>query len=513
MRSTRAWGAAAAALIAATSVTFPGAVMAAGSNGTVSVQVVPALAGVQLAVGPAVVTTDGGGYAVADVTDLNNIADTVSLVSDQLGARTRIAISKVKPLPHVTASQSNLKVGLDVTSLVHLRVKPGTTDTPASSVRLLRLHSITGKVFDVNPVTDPVVRLLSRRTRLTNNVLTAQHVTWSVDRVAAGPGNAVTTAGPRFDPFGQVDWNLQLRPVRGTVEISTVPALAHVTFALEGTTGTTGPDGTAHVAVTDLNDIPARLRLGTSAAGSRSVSLLQVTRLNPGAPHHRRVLAALEVRRNIDLRFVDPLGASVPASRVQRVDLSGGGPTISLTGAQIRAPVSLPEAIATHAEGQWIVRPITWSVSAVRFDGSDAVFAGRQHYRPSASKTWNVTLSVFRVRMRVRDVLFGSGVGTHVWITGAGGSGFGVRVGSGTPAVVPGLVRGLYDLRVDAAVFGKHTKVLVSRDDLVEVRVVTPLDIAMIVLAVLVVGVGVILLGRRASAKQRIVAPSRSRQQ
>jgi hypothetical protein len=486
--------------------------MAADSNGTVSVQVVPALAGVQLAVGRPVVTTDGGGYAVAYVTDLNNVADTVSLVSDQLGARTRIAISKVKPLPHVTASQRNLKVGLDVTSLVRLRVGPGTTDTPASSVRLLRLHSITGKVFDVDPVRHPVVRLLSRRTRLTNDVLTAQDVTWSVDRVAAGPGNAVTTAGPRFDPLGQVDWNLQLRPVRGIVEIRTVPAVAHVAFALEGTTGTTGPDGRAHVSVSDLNDIPARLRLSTSAAGSMSVSLLQVTRLNPGAPYHRRVLAALEVRRNVDLRFVDPLGASVPASHVQRVDLSGGGPTITLTGAQIRAPVSLPEAIATHAEGQWIVRPITWTVSAVRFDGGDAVFAGKQHYRPNASKTWNVTLSVFRVRVRVRDALFGSGVATHVWITRADGSGFGARVGAGAPAAFSGLVRGLYDLRVDAAVFGKHTKVLVSRDDLVEVRVVTPLDIAVIVLTALAVGVGAILLGRKASAK-RMVAQSRSRQQ
>jgi hypothetical protein len=57
------------------------------------------------------------------------------------------------------------------------------------------------------------------------------------------------------------------------------------------------------------------------------------------------------------------------------------------------------------------------------------------------------------------------------------------------------MVRGLYDLRVDAAVFGKHTKVLVSRDDLVQVRVVTPLDIAVFALAVLLIGACLVLLG------------------
>ena len=487
--------AAAAALLVGTGAGFPSRASASDTGGTVSLQTVPALAGVRLAVNGSVVTTDVGGSAALWVPDLNGIADTVSLASSRLDPTTTLAISKVHPLPHTIARRSNLMVGLDITSSVRLNVQPGTTGVAVDSVRLLQLHSVAGQVLDVNPTRTRRVRLLARRTRLTNGVLTTQHVTWSVDRAMGAPAIALTTAGPRFDPFDHERWRVRLQPVRGTVDIGTVPATAGVTFTLGGATVTTGPNGSARVAVSDLNNVDHRLQLGSAAAGPVSVSLLRVSKLPPGALHQRRLIAALEVRRDVRLRFVDLLGEKVPANRVQQVDLSGGGPMITLTGRQVRDPVSLPESIATEVAGHWQTRPVTWSVSAVRFDGGDAVFAGKQRYSPNAGRAWYVALSVFRVRVAVRDALFGSGVGSSVWITGPDGRGFPLRVGSASPGVVPAMVRGLYDLRVDAAVFGKHTKVLVSRDDLVQVRVVTPLDIAVFALAVLLIGACLVLLG------------------
>jgi hypothetical protein len=492
----------AAILIAGTGAEFPQQAAASDVGGTVSLQTVPALAGVRLAVGGSDVTTDAGGGAALWVPDLDGIAGRVSLATARLDPTTTVALSKVHPLPHTIARRSNLMIGLDVTSAVRLRVQPGTTGVPPTSIQLLRLHSIAGQVLDVNPVRTRRVRLLSRRTRLTNGVLTTQDVTWSVDRAAGAPGLALTTAGPRFDPFGHRRWAVRLQPVRGTIEIGTVPATAGVTFALGGATVTTGRDGSARVPVSDLNDVQQRLQLGSTAAGPVTVSLLRVSKLPPGAPHRRRLVAALEVRRDVTLRFVSPLGESVPAGHVQEVDLSGGGPMITLTGRQVRDPVSLPEAIASEVAGHWRTRSLRWSVSGVRFDGGEAVFAGKQRYSPNPAGTWKVVLSVFRVRVAVRDALFGSRVGSSVWVTRADGTGFPLRVGSAAPGVVPAMVRGLYDLRVDAAVFGKHTKVLVSRDDLVDVRVITPLDVAMIALSLALVGAGALMIGRAASRKR-----------
>jgi len=74
MRSARILCAVAAVLVAATPAAFPGDALAAASGGTVSVQTVPSVAGIGIAVGSVVVTTDSGGYASAYVPDLNHIA-------------------------------------------------------------------------------------------------------------------------------------------------------------------------------------------------------------------------------------------------------------------------------------------------------------------------------------------------------------------------------------------------------------------------------------------------------
>jgi hypothetical protein len=75
------------------------------------------------------------------------------------------------------------------------------------------------------------------------------------------------------------------------------------------------------------------------------------------------------------------------------------------------------------------------------------------------------------------------------------------RVPAASNAVVASMVRGLYGVKVDAAVVGSRTSVLVSRDDAVDLRVVTLLDAAVIaVTALLLLGsliFGGVLLARR----------------
>ena len=61
MRANSVLCAVTAILIAGTAGEFPTSALAADSGGTVSLQTVPALAGVRVAVGPSVVTTDSSG--------------------------------------------------------------------------------------------------------------------------------------------------------------------------------------------------------------------------------------------------------------------------------------------------------------------------------------------------------------------------------------------------------------------------------------------------------------------
>jgi hypothetical protein len=474
---------------------------AADSAGTVFLQTVPALAGVPVAVGSEVVTTGGDGSAAIRVSDLNGIAASVHLADDRPDADTLLSVSKVHTAPHVRPHESHISIGLDITSRVRLAVGAGDTGVAPDIVRALRLHSVAGQVMDVDPRTTPVVWLLARRTRLVANVLTTQQVTWSVDRVTA-PGVALTTAKPRFDPYPNRVWDLELQTVHGTVQIVTVPATAGVQFLLDGAIVSTGADGAVNAPVSDLNAVDQRMSLATHAAGAASVSVLRISRLTPLTVHERRVLVSLSVRRQVALRFVDLQGQPVDPERISEVRLDGGGGIIRLDAAEVADPVSLVAKRATQIADVWQSRPVTYSASVVLLDGSNAVFRGKQRFDPNSSDVWPIRLSVFRLTMTAHDVLFGSRVSSRVSVTRPNGTSYTVRLGSGDGTVLTSMVRGLYDMKIHDAVVGAATTVLVSRDDAVDVRVVTPLDAAVIAIVGMLLVVAAVWGGRRLARRR-----------
>jgi len=467
------------------------------ASGTVFIQTVPALAGLRLAVGPQSVTTGPGGAASLRTTDLNGIASRVTLADASYGSADTVAITKVVPAAHAAPHESHLAVGLDVASQVSVQIDPGRTGVPVGEVESLRLHSNTGQRLTVDPRRTQQLRLLSRQTHLVAGTLTAQIVTWSVDSVVAGPGVSLRAKEPGFDPFGHPTWQLQLQPVRGTVTIDTVPGTAGVTFTLDGATITTDANGRGEGVIGDLNDAKDRVRLATPAAGPLTVSVLRFVKQPAGRPFHRHLLATLAVRRPISLTFTDGNGRPVPATRISEVRLQGGGQTLPLTGPQLTRPVWMVSELATQVEGVWQPRKVTYSVASVRLDGGDAVFTGQQRFDPNTSTTWPIALAVFDVTVTVRDVLFGQRISTSVWVTKPDGARYRVRVGSGSGTVLDSMVRGPYDLKAGAAVYGARTKLLVSRNDQVNLRVVTALDVVVIVFVLVLLAAALVLLGRQ----------------
>jgi uncharacterized membrane protein len=169
----------------------------------------------------------------------------------------------------------------------------------------------------------------------------------------------------------------------------------------------------------------------------------------------------------------------VPAARIASIAFHGDRHTVRLRGGQLRAPVLLLAAKAELANNAWRVHQITYAMSAATIDGGDAVFAGEQRFVPAASGTWRVELALFRVTVTAHDALFGVRVGSRLVVTGPDGSHFDQHVpGSGAAAALTSLVRGNYLLRFTAAVLGATTQVRVSRNDNIDVRLVTPLDVA-----------------------------------
>jgi hypothetical protein len=457
---------------------------AASSAGTVYLNTVPAIGGVTFDVGGAQVSTDGTGSASISLGNINGVASSVRLAGGSLADGSTVRIDRVVPGAHVP-HESHLTLGLDVTSPVLVKVLQANSHIPPSHVQQLRFHSVTGQRLAIDPRKHPRVNLLSRQIRFVHGALQAQRVTWSVEMVQADPGIAVTTSQPRFDPYGHRVWFVRLAPVAGTVRVTTVPSTPNVQFDLNGTSMTSGPNGIAVASVANLNRVKDDLELASSEAGDNVVSGLRVSKVRSHALHERHLIAALDVRRAVQLRFVDSRGAAVPATAIRDIQLAAGsGIGTTLVGAEVTAPALLLTEVATRVGNDWGSRPVTYSLSSVNIADSNAVFTGRQRFAPlTDGATWTVHLAVFQMQLTVRDALFGSRIATRTVITRPDHTRLTTQVGSSAPQVISGMVRGLYTVEIDSAVVGGTTSVLVSRDEPVELRVITLLDTVVIALA------------------------------
>ena len=455
----------------------------ASSAGTVFITTVPRMPGAVFDVRGVFVTTDQSGSAVVPLSDINGVASDVTLTQSAVPGGASVQIDRIVPGTHVP-HESHLTVGLDVSSPVRIKVVQANSHIPPSHVDELDLHSVVGERRKIDPRHAGVLQLLSRKVHYVHGVLRAQPVTWAVEGVHADPGISVTSSQPRFDPFGHRIWKVQLAPVKGTVKVITVPRTPGVQFQVDGTALTTGADGVGVAQVSDLNYVQQKLTLASSEAGPYQVSSLRVSKLDTIVTGQRRLVAAIDVRRGVRLRFIDSHGKHVPASAVSSMTLSAGsGLTTTLVGTELSVPVLLLTQVAQRIGQGWDTRTVDYSLEAVQIDGSNAVFTGRQRFTPLSDSTWTIQLSVFSMALSVRDALFGSSIGTRTVITRPNGSTLAGHVSSGPPHVFTGMVRGLYTLKIDAAVVGGTTSVLVSRDDQVDLRVITLLDAVVIALA------------------------------
>jgi hypothetical protein len=475
---------------------------AASSAGTVYVSTVPAVPGLAIDIGGVVQTTGPDGSAVAAVSNINGMPSRVRLAGTTTPAGDPVRLTRVvlgRHVPH----ESHLTLGLEISSLVRLRLGAGTSGVAPQSVHRLRLHSVAGEIRDLDPQKVRSVTLLARRAMFQHGVLTAQRVTWSVDRIAVVPGVAVTTAHAAFDPLRHRTWRLSLEPVHGDVVIRTVPAVAGAVFSLDGATIATDARGRAKAPVDDLNDVSDRIRLASQeAAGGLQVSNMRVSKLPPLVVHQRRVLVAFDVRRPIVFRFIDLAGHSVPSARISDLTMSSGSTTVRYLGPELGVPMPLLTRQASKIGSAWQTRPITYTLRSVRIEGGEAVFNGRQTFVPSSSGEWRITLAVFTLVVTAHDAFFGNQLASRLEFTRPDGSRLPLHLSSNSGRRTPSLVRGLYSVQIDSAVLAGRASVLVSRNEAIDLRVVTLWDAVVFLLVVLLIVVGAVFGGRRMARRR-----------
>jgi hypothetical protein len=300
-------------------------------------------------------------------------------------------------------------------------------------------------------------------------------------------------------------------PGPSDLRVVTVPAVAGAVFTLDGVPYTTDASGELTVpGVGSLAGLDQRLQY--QGGGSNLVAKVDFTRLyDVGAASSSREVVAQFLRSDaVNLSFVDQTGGEVPLERVERVVLKSSlGVEFAYDGAQLAAPQVLPSVRTIPSPTGRETKDIYYTVQEVTIDGTNVVNRSQQKFLPAQVDQVSIETQFFRVEVRVADAFFGVATGDAVLVRWPDGAETSYPVVDGK-ATLPLLPRGDYKMRVDGPGLVTWRPVSVSSDQAITLDLMTVYDIGAVVLAVVVLAVGLVLIGRRRARSHRTARAARS---
>jgi hypothetical protein len=289
-----------------------------------------------------------------------------------------------------------------------------------------------------------------------------------------------------------------------TLTIVTVPSLAGVHLAFDGRTYVTGRRGNVRIETT------------------RGQHLLQIldTRLNsPGVRstfsrwEDNRYTAArtITIRRNtvvdagfqqsvrVSFAFAD-LSGRPAVGRVSRMTLS------NTLGSRISFSPSWPQwlratGLARSFRG---LEPtfVQYSVEQALVNGSNVVNQSQQRFYPAKTRRFTTQLLLYSARVRVRDFLFGNSIGNQLLLVYPNGDHVVEPLRNGA-LLLSSLPRGTYGIDVRAGGYVPSVSLALSKNQSLDVKVVSYLDMFLLFVLVLV-SVTVLILFPRPFLRLRL---------
>jgi len=300
-----------------------------------------------------------------------------------------------------------------------------------------------------------------------------------------------------------------VKPVQLT--IATVPAMPGIPLVRigGGPILKTGPDGRLVVKMTKVGQVDLRLALPADDA-TRQVRL---ARWDDGSkdlirririPDTLNAAVGLQILHPVQFEFATPGGAPIAAADVPVVRVTdGAGNEEELTGTgsnwlRSNAINRLTTGLASS--------PVEYRVEAVPLGGLNVVNRGQQRFAADSPKTVKVGLLLFDLVVQGRDALLKTPFGSQVTVTDTDGSMSLIELDAGAGATMR-LPRGEYRV-VPGGGFGIPitTPVVLSRDQGVDVLIISALDIGLVVGVGLALVVGLIVIGRPHVLRRRRVS-------
>jgi hypothetical protein len=212
-------------------------------------------------------------------------------------------------------------------------------------------------------------------------------------------------------------------------------------------------------------------------------------------PNDRSIQLGLDIYHQVSMNFVDLDGLPVDPGRITSISIrSIQGDVFTLKpGDTPWLPASRTARRQTGLE----VTNLLYSIRSVVMNGSNVVNSAQQRFYAKPEDTWSISLLLYSLHVTAKDGLFASPIGQSVDITFPDGQVQNYALDGSGSLDVHTLPRGIYRVSLPGVKgLGTSTPVALSRNQVVNLKVVTLLDIEVIGVLAVGLALGLILYGR-----------------
>ncbi|OKI69656.1 hypothetical protein [Micromonospora sp. CB01531] len=284
----------------------------------------------------------------------------------------------------------------------------------------------------------------------------------------------------------------------GKLHLQTVPPLGGVVVKVDGQVARSDAKGRIQVRVRDFVDLEKRLVVPETLISPDRKVVFDRFRGNVDAGGRGKIVElGVRTSRLVSWSFIDRFGRAVPPDRVTAMRLrSNTGEIHDLSGPELARPRWVAESRTQQGPQGLASKQLYYVVDSAMVDGTSVVNRAGQKFVPWEQQAWVVQLLFFRVSFTATDMFFTRQVGDGIELTRADGDVERLPFGRDGTALVPDLPRGTYTITVFGGGVSFGRPVSISKDQVVSLTVISGTDLALVTLAVLVVAVGLVLLGR-----------------
>jgi hypothetical protein len=202
------------------------------------------------------------------------------------------------------------------------------------------------------------------------------------------------------------------------------------------------------------------------------------------------------VSYQVNQEFFDTTGEPVDPGRVDSITVRGVGNTFTFDKA---GPIWLPANRLTRRIGERLEsEEILYYFREIILDGANVVNKSEQRFRIRPDDVWPVQVLLYSAHFSARDAMFRFPIGKGIELTYPDGHTEEFLFDSDrAEVVVPSLARGSYSARIiGAGGSAPPTPVHLSRDQNVELLMLSYLDIALIIGIPLIIALVFFFIGR-----------------